>query len=168
MSQSKLYASPNRPSPAPRKYSRRHQTRSSQSRSHSRGLIFGSLILAALALAPQDLWTRLTAPLSEQTAQSQTVQSWQFDQATTAQACKSMLNADQRLSRDQLSQFLSLPKESAQTTIHQTIAPPYCTLSKAHQAKQSEAYPLAFDPDTWFVVNYEQGSYKGYDFVFRR
>ena len=166
MPQSKLYAPSNRPYPASQRY-RRHpkpQVRSSQ----SQVLVFGSLLVAALALVPQDMWTRLTSPLSEQTAQSQTVHSWQFDRATPNQTCTSVLNADQRLSRGQLSQFLSIPQESTQATIHQTVAPPYCTLSKAHQAKQSEAYPLAFDPDTWFVVNYEQGIYKGYDFVFQQ
>ena len=79
-----------------------------------------------------------------------------------------MVNTDQRLSRGQLTQFLAIAQESSQASIHETIAPPYRTLSKEHQSKQSEAYPQAFDPDTWFVVNYDQGIYKSYDFVFRQ
>lgn len=79
-----------------------------------------------------------------------------------------MVNADQRLSRDQLTQFLSVVQATPQATVHETIAPPYCALSKANQPQQSEAYPLAFDPDTWFVVNYDQEIYKGYDFVFQQ
>jgi hypothetical protein len=30
-----------------------------------------------------------------------------------------------------------------------------------------EAYPLAFDPEAWVVVNYDSGTYVDYDFVFK-
>ncbi|NJP12002.1 MAG: hypothetical protein HC866_23115 [Leptolyngbyaceae cyanobacterium RU_5_1] len=30
------------------------------------------------------------------------------------------------------------------------------------------AYPLAFDPQTWFIVLYEGDEYAGYSFSFRR
>jgi hypothetical protein len=48
---------------------------------------------------------------------------------------------------------------------------PYCRLSelevRAGVRAQREAYPLAFDPQTWFVVLYEGDQYTGYSFSFR-
>ncbi|MEM7062984.1 MAG: hypothetical protein AAF572_07465 [Cyanobacteria bacterium P01_B01_bin.77] len=121
------------------------------------------LALAALALVPQEQLTRFSGGL---VGQPQSLQSWAINQDTSP-VCQAVLNADQRLSRDQLTQFLSLPQSASPATVHETIAPPHCLLSKPHQAKRREVYPLAFDPKTWFVVNYEQGSYTGYDFVFQ-
>ena len=80
------------------------------------------------------------------------------------------MNGEQRLSREQLTQFLALSQGIAQKIdqkgVHETIAPPYCSLTETHQAKQQDAYPLAFDPDTWFVVSYDQGQYTDFDFIF--
>lgn len=123
-----------------------------------------TLALATFALVPQEQLSRLTGSLSPQ---QQSVHPWSIN-AEKAPTCQAVLHADQRLSRDQLTQFLSLAKASSQATVHETIAPPYCTLSRAQQPQQREAYPLAFDPDTWFVVNYDQGAYTDYDFVFRK
>ena len=123
--------------------------------------ILGSIALATFALVPQEQLSQFLQLLPGQHAQS-----WALPN-TAKQTCHSVLNGDQRLSRGQLTQFLSLPQSSSQATVHGTIAPPYCTLSKAEQSKQREAYPLAFDPDTWFVVNYDEGVYTGYDFIFR-
>ena len=106
-------------------------------------------------------------PISTQPTQSQSVQPWYLHRTKATQTCETVVNADQRLSRGQLTKFLAIAQDSAQTIVHETISSPYCTLSKANQSKQSEAYPLEFDPDTWFVVNYEQGLYKSYDFVFK-
>ena len=131
--------------------------------------LLGTVLLAALALVPQEVWSRISGPILPQSTQAQSAQPWQFDQArSTVQTCQTVLNGDQRLSRGQLTQFLAIAQNASQASEHAAIAPPYCTLSRAHQVKQSEAYPLAFDPDTWFVVNYEQGVYKGYDFVFKK
>ncbi|MEM9976888.1 MAG: hypothetical protein AAF808_04595 [Cyanobacteria bacterium P01_D01_bin.2] len=129
-------------------------------RSLSLAWLLGGVALTALAIVPPGQLPHLAATGALQPAQSRSTQ--------TAQTCQAVLNADQRLSRDQLTQFIALGQGTPQAAVHETIAPPYCTLSKSHQAKQREAYPLAFDPDTWFVVNYEQGDYRGYDFVFRR
>ena len=130
--------------------------------------LMSSIALSVLAIAPGDLWSRFSGSLAPQPTQQESIQPWAFNRAETAKSCQSIVNADQRLSRGQLTQFLSIAPESSQATIHESIAPPYCNLSKDHQSQQSEAYPLAFDPDTWFVVNYDQGIYKSYDFVFRQ
>lgn len=167
MAHSPLYGPSNRPShQAPRQagYHVRPRPRSPQ----RFAWLLSSVALSALAIAPGDLWSRFSTSLSPQPTQQESIQPWSFNRAETAQTCQSMVNANQRLSRGQLTQFLSIAQDSSQASIHETIAPPYCTLSKEHQSKQSEAYPLAFDPDTWFVVNYDQGIYKSYDFVFRQ
>ncbi|EKV01129.1 hypothetical protein Lepto7375DRAFT_3272 [Leptolyngbya sp. PCC 7375] len=169
LTQSNRYVSPRRPAPQRRPTGYHVKPRSPRSRTSQRpNWLFGSIALAALALMPQDIWSRISMPISEQTAQSQSVQPWHINRTKAAQTCEAVLNADQRLSRNQLTQFLSIAQDSSQATVHETISRPYCTLSKAHQRKQSEAYPLEFDPETWFVVNYEQGIYKSYDFVFKK
>ncbi|MGD1855796.1 MAG: hypothetical protein ACFB2W_16270 [Leptolyngbyaceae cyanobacterium] len=145
MTPTPLYAPHNRPSQQPRK-------------THSTVWIFGSLALMALAIVPQDLWPQFSVNIE---------QSQGFNRTDTNQTCQAILNPQQRLSRDQLTQFLAADQDSPQTAIHETIAPPYCMLSRTNQTQQQEAYPLAFDPDTWFVVNYDQGIYKGYDFLFK-
>lgn len=160
MAQSKLYAPSHRPVPPPA-YHVKPRPRSSQP------WLLGVLALATLALVPKDLWSQLSTPLAAQSTQSQSVQSQQANRTSTTQTCEAIVNADQRLSRDQLTQFLSIAQNSSQANVHETIAPPYCTLTKAHQTQQQEAYPLAFDPETWFVVNYEEGVYKSYDFAFQ-
>ncbi|MEA5465366.1 hypothetical protein [Leptothoe sp. PORK10 BA2] len=154
------------PQPPPAHPPRRPRTHRSQP---PLAWILSSIALSAIALVPKDLWPRFSMSLSPQPTQQESIQPGLFNRtAAIAPTCQSMLNADQRLSRDQLTQFLSIPQETSRAAIHEAIAPPYCTLSKAHQPKQDEAYPLAFDPDTWFVVNYDGESYQGYDFVFRK
>lgn len=125
------------------------------------GVLLGAIALAAFALIPQDrlFWSH------QSVGQSQSP--WALGQ-TSSESCHAVLNADQRLSRAQLTQFTELAQATEQATVHEKIAPPYCRLSRAHQTNQREAYPLAFDPDTWFVVNYDQGTYTGYDFIFRK
>ena len=160
MTQPKSYVTSNRSASRTAGYYVKPRPRSSV----SQPWLLGSIALAAFIFVFQDLWSRVSMPIS---TVSQSAQPWQSEQAKTSQTCQTVLNADQRLSRGQLTQFLSIAQNSSQATVHETIAPPYCTLSKAHQSKQNEAYPLACDPATWFVVNYDQGIYKGYDFVFR-
>ncbi len=167
MSQPNLYAPPNRPTPRPAYHVKPRVKRRPRSAQPQTWLL-GTIALAALALVPQDLWSRISTPLSVQSTQSQSAQPWQVNGAHKTQTCQAIINADQRLSRSQLTQFLSIAQNSSQANLHETIAPPYCTMSRPHEAKQREAYPLAFDPETWFVVDYEQGLYKGYDFVFEK
>lgn len=164
MSHSPLYTPPNPPPPSRRKQNPSEHIAKSPSSQHL-VWILSTITLTALAIVPQELLPSLSLPGQPHQQQS----TWAFNRTETAPTtCQSILNAEQRLSRDQLNQFLSIAQEPSQASVHETIAPPYCTLSRANQTKQQEVYPLAFDPDTWFVVSYDQGIYQGYDFVFQK
>lgn len=185
MSQSPLYAprptttphpsthsyAPQRQNPVPEQQLARGQAprrRRSRRSSQTFGWLISGIALTTLAIVPQEQLSRWLAPLAAPHAQQQSVPTMPLGQSRTEDTCQTILNNDQRLSREQLTQFLSLAQGTAQNMVHGTIAPPYCALSKSQQPKQQEAYPLAFDPDTWFVVNYDQGNYAGYDFVFKK
>ena len=85
--------------------------------------------------------------------------------------CQKRVEATAVLSRSQLSQLLSVPERSAKEAVRKIVEQPYCVLQpleiRAGAEAQREAYPLAFDPQTWFVVLYENEEYAGYDFSFR-
>lgn len=85
--------------------------------------------------------------------------------------CQQRVEAAAVLSRAQLSQLLSVPERSAKEAVRKIVEEPYCVLQpleiRAGAEAQREAYPLAFDPQTWFVVLYEGEEYAGYDFSFR-
>ncbi|ASC71282.1 hypothetical protein XM38_022340 [Halomicronema hongdechloris C2206] len=130
------------PQPAPRRRSRRQ----------AGVLLAGSsmLALAALVVTPFD----------------------RSEQSRTADLCQQRVQSQSVLSRDELSQLLTVAERSSKETVRQIIQEPYCVLSpvtvrEGAQAER-EAYPLEFDPQTWFVVLYEEGEYAGYDFSFRR
>ena len=85
--------------------------------------------------------------------------------------CQKRIETTAVLSRAQLSQLLSVPERSAKESVRKIVEAPYCVLQplelRAGAEAQREAYPLAFDPQTWFVVLYENEEYAGYDFSFR-
>lgn len=91
---------------------------------------------------------------------------------TAREPCQEIVQAKSVLSREQLSQLLSVPEGSSKDQVRQVMNAPYCRLSnlevRAGMTAQREAYPLAFDPQTWFVVLYEGDQYIGYSFSFRR
>jgi len=86
--------------------------------------------------------------------------------------CQEVVEPKAVLSRDKLAQLLAIPEGAPRTQIQQVTQSPYCRLSgvqvRANVTAQREAYPLAFDPQTWFIVLYEGDSYAGYSFSFRR
>lgn len=87
-------------------------------------------------------------------------------------ACQRVVQSQAVLSRDRLTQLLALPERSPKDMVRSVIQEPYCTLTEIEVASgvtaQREAYPLAFDPQTWFIVLYEGNEYAGYSFSFRR
>jgi hypothetical protein len=93
-----------------------------------------------------------------------------FSQAR--ESCQEIVQEKAVLSRPQLSQFLSIPEGSSRDQLRQVMNAPYCRLPelevRAGVRAQREAYPLAFDPQTWFVVLYEGDQYTGYSFSFRQ
>ncbi|MEO0867873.1 MAG: hypothetical protein AAFY17_05370 [Cyanobacteria bacterium J06642_11] len=160
---------PSQPTPLPTKRQQSRPRRRSRRSPQRLGWLISGLALATLATVPQDQLSRWLAPLAAPHTSQQSVFPWSLGQShPKSVTCQQMVNKEQRLSREQLTQFIPLSQGTAQEIVHDTIAPPYCALSKSQQSQQQEAYPLAFDPETWFVVNYAQGNYTGYDFVFKR
>lgn len=84
--------------------------------------------------------------------------------------CQEMVQPQATLSRERLSQFLTVPERDRRATVQAVISEPYCRLSsievRAGVLAERHAYPLEFDPQTWFVVLYEGDEYAGYSFVF--
>ena len=72
------------------------------------------------------------------------------------------------LSRQQLTQLLTVPERENRQAIEAIANDPYCSLAaievRAGVEAERAAYPLAFDPNTWLVVLYENEEYVGYGF----
>lgn len=92
--------------------------------------------------------------------------------APAREICQEIVEPQAVLSRDKLAQLLAVPEGAPTAQIKQVTQSPYCRLSevevRAGAKAQREAYPLAFDPQTWFIVLYEGDAYAGYSFSFRR
>lgn len=122
-------------------------------RSGVKYMLAGGSIIAALGLLiePQGL-------LSKTTSQDKDI-------------CQQVVQETAVLSREQLTQVLSVPERANKQTIRQVMKLPYCRLKtvqlRAGTTAEREAYPLAFDPKTWLVVLYEGDEYVGYSFSFR-
>ncbi|MEO1591165.1 MAG: hypothetical protein AAFU71_07735 [Cyanobacteria bacterium J06632_22] len=88
--------------------------------------------------------------------------------ASQRNLCQEVTQSTAVLSREQLAKLLAVPERSEKTTIREIVETPYCTLPqfevRAGVSAIREAYPLAFDPDTWLVVLYEGEEYAGYGF----
>lgn len=116
-------------------------------------MLAGGSVVAALGLLvePQELISKL-APAKE--------------------ACQEVVQPQAVLSRDQLSQLLTVPEGANKEQMRQVMPQPYCRLPdlqvRSGAMAEREAYPLAFDPQTWLVVLYEGDDYAGYSFSFRR
>jgi hypothetical protein len=86
--------------------------------------------------------------------------------------CQEVVDSTAVLSREQLSELIAIPEREPKDMVRAIVQEPYCTLPdlevRAHVTAEREAYPLEFDPKTWFIVLYEEGEYAGYDFSFRR
>ncbi len=85
--------------------------------------------------------------------------------------CQEIVQSKSILSRDQLSRLLAIPERSSKVQIRQIMKEPYCQLPqvdvRSGVSARREAYPLAFDTQTWLIVLYEGDEYAGYDFSFR-
>jgi hypothetical protein len=114
-------------------------------------------------------------------------------QAIANATCQQVVKSGAEISRAQLASLISVPKGAAPEAVRQAINEPYCLLPVPDQAQSPkdlkskdlkaedlkteetlekvttrEAYPLAFDPEAWVIVNYSSGAYVDYDFVFKR
>ena len=86
--------------------------------------------------------------------------------------CQTIVESEAILSRDELTALLSVPERESMARIREVVSSPYCKLAdlelRVGAIAEREAYPLAFDPDTWLIILYEGDEYAGYDFSFRR
>ncbi|EKQ67657.1 hypothetical protein OsccyDRAFT_3940 [Leptolyngbyaceae cyanobacterium JSC-12] len=86
--------------------------------------------------------------------------------------CQEVIEPKSVLSRDVLAKLLAIPEGSNREQLRQVMRSPYCRLPniqvRSGATAEREAYPLAFDPQTWLIVLYEGEFYAGYSFSFRR
>jgi len=86
--------------------------------------------------------------------------------------CQPSTQPAAHLNREQLSRLLTVPERSSRTRVQQILQASACKLPdlqvRAGVTAEREAYPLAFDDQTWLVVLYEGNEYAGYSFSFRR
>ena len=82
--------------------------------------------------------------------------------------CQDIISSQAVLSRQQLTQLLTVPERENRQAIETIAEEPYCALAaievRAGVEAERTAYPLAFDPNTWLVVLYEDEEYVGYGF----
>ncbi|MEO1209842.1 MAG: hypothetical protein AAFX78_09895 [Cyanobacteria bacterium J06638_20] len=95
-----------------------------------------------------------------------------FEARPVSNVCQEVVQPQSVLSRDELSQVLAVPERDAKTTIQAIVSDPYCRLEPVEIRQgvvaERDVYPLAFDPQTWFVLLYEGEEYAGYSFVFQK
>lgn len=86
--------------------------------------------------------------------------------------CQQIVQPQSALSREALLELLAVPERESMQTVRDIVHEPYCTLPpleiRAGVASQREVFPLAFDPQTWLVVLYEDNEYAGYAFQVNR
>lgn len=86
--------------------------------------------------------------------------------------CQGTVKSGATLSRDRLAQLLTVSEGDRKDKVRSIIKEPYCTLTtvevRSGVKSDREAYPLAFDPQTWLIVLYEGNEYRGYAFSFRK
>ena len=98
-------------------------------------------------------------------------------------ACQEVVQSGAEISRGELTTLSAVEVGAANESVRELIDSPYCLLPvtantasfnpKQAQAEDAapivarEAYPLAFDPQAWVVVNYTESGYAGYDFAFK-
>ncbi len=82
--------------------------------------------------------------------------------------CEEMVLPKAQLSGEQLAKLLTVPEPAARTKVQEILKQPYCRLPslsvRVGAITDRDAYPLAFDPQTWLVVLYEGENYVGYGF----
>ena len=91
---------------------------------------------------------------------------------SAGEGCQEVVQERSRLSREQLGKLLAISEGNKKQRIREIVKEPYCKLSdlqvRVGAVAQREAYPLEFDPQTWFVILYEGDQYAGYRFSFRQ
>lgn len=87
--------------------------------------------------------------------------------AGRAEPCIQMRRTSARISRRQLEIVMQLRRGALWEEVVQVIGTPYCQLDPTTDAPRRDAYPLAFDPSTWLVLEYDRAvTFQHYDFTF--
>jgi len=99
-------------------------------------------------------------------------------QSIADNTCQEVVQSGAEISRGDLTSLSDVAAGTPHETVRELIDKPYCLLplspeSAAKAASDEpivarEAYPLAFDPEAWVVVNYAQSGYTSYDFAFKQ
>jgi hypothetical protein len=112
----------------------------------------GAIALAMLVVTPNSLFNR--------------------DSANYLYTCQTSPQSTVVLSRAELGEFLKLPEQAAKADVQAIISEPFCSLPAAKgtdgNLTQRDAYPLEFDPQTWFIVHYDKDQYAEFSFSFRQ
>ncbi|GAB4292781.1 MAG: hypothetical protein Fur0025_28660 [Oscillatoriaceae cyanobacterium] len=115
-------------------------------------MLVGGFLLAAASL--------MLFSLSEPTARVRS--------PNPALFCEEMVLPKAQLSGEQLAKLLTVPEPAARAKVQEILKQPYCRLPslsvRVGAITDRDAYPLAFDPQTWLVVLYEGENYVGYGF----
>ncbi len=94
-----------------------------------------------------------------------------FSKKSSGEPCQTVVQADTRLSKQQVARLLVVPEGSKKQAIQEILKAPYCKLAdlqvRAGATAQREAYPLGFERQAWLVVLYEGDQYAGYRFNLR-
>lgn len=87
--------------------------------------------------------------------------------AGQAEPCVQMWRTSARMSRKQLEMVMQLRRGALWEEVVQVIGTPYCQLAPTVYAPRRDAYPMAFDPSTWLVLEYDRAvTFQHYDFTF--
>lgn len=82
--------------------------------------------------------------------------------------CQEVVQPGAAVSREQLAQLLTVPERGQRPAVRQIVKEPYCRMPsltiRAGATTERDAYPLAFDSQTWLVILYEGDTYVGYGF----
>jgi len=75
-----------------------------------------------------------------------------------ADVCIKQVDRQSLVSRDELEAILELDDKSPKAKVHEIVDQPHCVLETRFDENgvqvEREAYPLEFDPQTWFVLQY--------------
>lgn len=84
--------------------------------------------------------------------------------------CQETVQPQAQLSRDQLTQLLTIAEGNKKQRIREIVKEPYCKLAdiqiRTGATAQREAYPLAFAPQISLILLYEGDQYAGYRYSF--
>ncbi len=133
-----------------------HDSSSARQKAHPKRVLLASgsmLALATMVITPSV--NRLNNPVN----------------AGVGDVCIKQIDQKSLVSRDELRAVLNLDKNISKDEVLAVLDQPNCVLQPRAGENgvqvDREAYPLEFDPQTWFVLQYQEEKFAGFDFSFR-